>query len=58
MNLKLGAEIGATFGIIITIDWDHIVSKGIETAILAFVGGVLGAIGGVLITWMAKQLKK
>jgi ABC-type antimicrobial peptide transport system permease subunit len=60
MTIRIGTEIGATLGVITTIvvDWEHVLSRGIETLILSLLGGIAGAIGGLLVTWFYKRYIK
>lgn len=41
----------------IVIDWEHILSRIVETSILAFFNGVLCAVGGGLYIWGFKKFK-
>lgn len=40
------------------IDWEHILSRIVETSILAFFNGILAAAGGGVFIWISKRVKK
>lgn len=57
LKTKALTEIGFGFGTVfgIAINWRHILEMAVETAILAFIGGAAGALGGLFIGWIKKK---
>lgn len=60
MNKVFTAVMGAFSGsgFALTINWEHIFEKGVETAILSAIGGITGALGGLLVYWVIKKFKQ
>lgn len=54
---KIGGFLSGS-GLTLYINWTHILEKSIETAIVALIGGVMGALGGLLVAWIVKKYKK
>lgn len=60
ISSRISAEYGFGTGALLSImlNWQHIVEKGIETAIITFIGGAAGALGGLFIAWLIKKIKR
>lgn len=60
ISSRISAEYGFGTGAILSIllNWEHLVEKGIETAIITFIGGAAGALGGFIMALIIKRFKK